>query len=114
MGRYSCIHTAQYPDRPTQIPYHGYRTQHKSVLVSVSVQYEHLHTILCSPFLPTAREGNVFTGVGLSTIGLIDTGSLLGLVTARSVRILLECFLVIGVYIGQSEHTITQFVFVKV
>ena len=35
-------------------------------------------------FLPTAREGNVFTGVCLSTIGLMDTGSLLGLVAARS------------------------------
>ena len=46
------------------------------------------------PYLPTAREGNVFTGVCLSTIGLMDTGSVLGLVTARSVRILLECFLV--------------------
>ena len=41
-------------------------------------------------YLPTAREGNVFTGVCLSTIGLMDTGSLLGLV----VCILLECFLV--------------------
>ena len=30
----------------------------------------------------------------MSTIDLMDTGSLLGLVTARSVRILLECFLV--------------------
>ena len=45
-------------------------------------------------FLPIGREGNVFTGVCLSTIGLMDTGSLLGLVAARSVRILLECFLV--------------------
>ena len=44
--------------------------------------------------LPTARKGNVFTVVCLSTIGLMDTDSLLGLVTARSVRILLECFLV--------------------
>ena len=44
--------------------------------------------------LPTEREGNVFTGVCLSTIGLMDTGSLLGLVMAWSVRILLECFLV--------------------
>ena len=43
--------------------------------------------------LPTAREGNVFTGVCLSTIGLVATRSLLILVTARSVRILLECFL---------------------
>ena len=45
-------------------------------------------------FLPTAREGNVFTGVCLSTIGLMDTGSLPSLVTARSERILLEYFLV--------------------
>ena len=44
--------------------------------------------------LPIAREGNVFTGVCLSTIGLMDTGSLLDLVMPRSVRILLECFLV--------------------
>ena len=45
-------------------------------------------------FSPTARQGYIFTGVYLSTIGLMDTGSLLGLVTVRSVRILLECFLV--------------------
>ena len=44
--------------------------------------------------LPSAREGNVFTGVCLSKIGLTDTGSLLGLVMVRSVGILLECFLV--------------------
>ena len=47
-------------------------------------------------FLPTAREGNIFTGVCLSTVGLMDTGSLLGLFTARLVCILLECFLVAG------------------
>ena len=45
-------------------------------------------------YLPTAREGNVFTRTCLSTIGVIDTGSLLGLVTAKSARILLEGFLV--------------------
>ena len=45
-------------------------------------------------YLPTATEGNVFTGVCLSTIRLMDTGLLLDLVTARSVRILLKCFLV--------------------
>ena len=39
-------------------------------------------------------EGNVLTGVCLSTIGLMVTRSLLGLVTVRLVRILLECFLV--------------------
>ena len=39
-------------------------------------------------------EGNVFTGVCLSTIDLMVTRSLLGLVTAWSVCILLECFLV--------------------
>ena len=43
--------------------------------------------------LPTAREGYVFTGVCLSAIGLVATPSLLILVTARSVRILLEGFL---------------------
>ena len=43
--------------------------------------------------LPTAREGNVFTGVCLSTIGLM----LLAHCSAflQCVRILLECFLVI-------------------
>ena len=51
-----------------------------------------------APSLPTAREGNVFTGICLSTIGLFDTGSLLGLVTGRSVRILPECFLVITIF----------------
>ena len=45
-------------------------------------------------YLLTAREGNVFTGVCLSTIGLVATRSLLSLVMARSVRILLECCLV--------------------
>ena len=45
-------------------------------------------------YLPTAREGNVFTGVCLSTIRLMDTGLLLDLVTARSVRIRLKCFLI--------------------
>ena len=48
----------------------------------------------CLQFLTTAREGNVFTGVCLSTISLMPTGSLLGLVMVRSVRIVLECFLV--------------------
>ena len=46
--------------------------------------------------LPIAREGNVFTGVCLSTVGLMDIGSLLGLVMARSVHILpgmLSCFI---------------------
>ena len=51
-------------------------------------------TLNNSSQLPTAREGNVFTGVYLSTIGLMDTGSLLGFVMAQSVHILLECFLV--------------------
>ena len=50
--------------------------------------------VQCLQFLTTAREGNVFTGVCLSTIGLMPTGSMLGLVMARSVRIALECFLV--------------------
>ena len=39
-------------------------------------------------------EGIVFTGVCLSTIGLVATRSLLGLVMVRSVCILLEFFLV--------------------
>ena len=52
------------------------------------IPWEPLHMRWCS--LPTAREGNVFTGVCLSTIGLTASG----LLTARSVRILLECFLV--------------------
>ena len=43
-------------------------------------------------------KGNVFTVVCLSTISLTDTGSLLGLVMARLVRILQECFLVIRGY----------------
>ena len=55
-----------------------------------------VETVHClnSQSLPTAREGNVFTGIYLSTIGLMDTGSLLGLVTARLVCTLLEWFLV--------------------
>ena len=39
-------------------------------------------------------EGNVFTGVCLPTIGLISNRSLRVLVMTRSVRILLEYFLV--------------------
>ena len=54
-----------------------------------------LHLSLRQVLLPTVREGNVFTGVCLSTIGHIATRSLLGLVTAQSVCILLECFLVL-------------------
>ena len=50
--------------------------------------------VLIRLFLPIAREGNVFTGVCLSTIGLMPTGSLHGLVMARSVRIVLEFFLI--------------------
>ena len=48
-------------------------------------------------------EGNVFTGVCLSTIGLMATRSLLILVTARSVCILLECFLVTNHYIVAAK-----------
>ena len=48
-----------------------------------------------SHFYRPQGEGNVFTGVRLSTIGLMATRSLLGLITALSLRILLECFLVI-------------------
>ena len=43
----------------------------------------------------TDRKGRHCFQRCLSTIGVIDTGSLLGLVTVRSVRILQECFLVI-------------------
>ena len=59
-----------------------------------SLKYIDMTDVLILFLLPIAREGNVFTGICLSTIGLMDTGSLLGLVKARSVRILLECFLV--------------------
>ena len=65
----------------------------------LAIQFEFFFTVdeyapLSHCMLPTAREGNVFTGVCLSTIGLMHAGSLQGLVTARSVRILLESFLV--------------------
>ena len=60
------------------------------VIEEASDRIKHTNTA----YLPTAREGNVFTDVCLSTTGLMNTGSLLGLVTTRSVRILLECFLV--------------------
>ena len=39
----------QWP-KQTQIPTNLHRTQWESVLVSVSVQYKHLHTILYNPF----------------------------------------------------------------
>ena len=45
-------------------------------------------------YLPTAREGNVFTGFLFVHNRPHEHCSLLGLVTARSVCILLECFLV--------------------
>ena len=45
-------------------------------------------------FYRPQEEGSVFTGVCLSTLGLMTTRSLLSLVMGRSVRILLECFLV--------------------
>ena len=54
-------------------------------------------------YLPTASESNVFADVCLSTIGLMDTRSLLGLVTARSVGILLECILVWQMF-GRELH----------
>ena len=44
--------------------------------------------------IPTSREGHVFTGVCLSTIGLMNTASVLCLIMARSLCILLECFLI--------------------
>ena len=58
-------------------------------------------------FLPTAREGMFLkVSVILSVIGLMATRSLLTLVTERSVRILLECFLVsIYVYVDVSQNT---------
>ena len=46
------------------------------------------------PSLPTAREGNVFTDFCLSTIGLMNIASVLSLIMARSLCILLECFLI--------------------
>ena len=64
------------------------------ILVGIMITVLLSGKVLILEFLPTAREGNVFTGACLSTIGLMDTGSLFGLVTVWSVRILLECFLV--------------------
>ena len=64
--------------------------------------------------LPTARECNVFTGVCLSTIGLTDIGSLLGLVTARLVRILLECFLVSTILMMKTSENGLGFYFLSI
>ena len=55
--------------------------------------------------LPTAREGNVFTGVCLSTIGLMDTSSLLGLVTVRSYWNTSLYFFIHVREICQQQHT---------
>ena len=75
------------------------------VLASFSPKYTNIHVRNLAHLiigedhpilLPTAREGNVFTGVCLCTISLMATQSLLGLVTVRSVQFLLECFLVIS------------------
>ena len=55
-----------------------------------------------------ALQGKVMfskTSVILSTIGLKATRSLLILVTARSLRILLECFLVWDIYSFRVEET---------
>ena len=52
-----------------------------------------LCTKICCYYRPQG-EGSVFTGVCLTIIGLMAHRSLLGLVTVRSVCILLECFLV--------------------
>ena len=65
----------------------------KSIILAISPEKLHI---------TTAREGNVFTGVCLSTIDLTATGSLLGLLMARSVRILLECFLVIEIKLDRE------------
>ena len=80
----------------------------KLQMVKVATKYKADEKVkrITKQYLPTAREGNVFTGVCLSATGCIAgvnfvtyvcyltaTGSLLGLLTARSVRILLECFL---------------------
>ena len=47
--------------------------------------------------------------VCLSTIGFMDTGSLLGLVTARSVSILLECFLVFNSFtFDTNQYSISK------
>ena len=54
--------------------------------------------IICGPYLSVVVcvfYAYNLTGVCLSTIGLMDTGSLLSLDTAWSVCILLECFLVL-------------------
>ena len=56
--------------------------------------YDNGDMVSSKTLLPTAREGNVSTGACLSTIGLMATQSLLILVTARSVCVLLKCFLV--------------------
>ena len=50
-------------------------------------------------------EGNVFSGVCLSTIGLMATLSLLGLVTVWSVCILLEIFLVFSLSIKVNSFS---------
>ena len=59
--------------------------------MSMQIRFSALYR---SMLLTIAREGDVFTCVCLSTISLMDTGSLLGLVTAREVCILQEFFLV--------------------
>ena len=44
-----CVHTVRHRHRD-QDRYNHYRSQWESVFISVSVQYEHLHTILYNPF----------------------------------------------------------------
>ena len=67
-----------------------------------------INRISIEPCLPTAREGNVFTGVWLSTIDLIASWSLLILITARSARIPLECFLVLC-YFSRNSNVFNSF-----
>ena len=58
-------------------------------------------------FYRLQEEGNVFSGFCLSTIGLTGTRSLLGLVAARSARILVECFLVLVVSLFENFELLT-------
>ena len=67
-----CVPRGYYPQKPWQWIF---------TLRKVNMPYWSRNEPFYS--LPTAREGSVFTVVCLSTIGLMDTGSLFGLVTAR-------------------------------
>ena len=65
----------------------------------------HVTFFIPCPLLPIAREGSVFTGVYHSVHNWPHGySSLLILVTVRLVRILLECFLLVFIFVKMTDR----------